>query len=239
MRPTSVALLLVAACAAPVAAPVAPPIPAGEDPLRWRADIETFASQPTAAEAPVVFVGSSSIRRWSTLARDMAPLPVLNRGFGGSRIFDSVYWLDRLVTCHHPAVVVVFAGTNDIQGDAPRSAAWVAARFEELVSRLRALGCDAPLVYLAISPSPSRERHLPIVLDANARIAALCARDPSLHFVDTASALLDERGCPDPRWFVADRLHLNPAGYAHWTKTLRPVVTDLYAKRNGGRAAGT
>lgn len=67
--------------------------------------------------------------------------------FGGSRIFDIAYWLDRLVTCHVPVVVVVFAGTNDIQGDAPRSGAWVAERFDELVTRLRALGCAAPPVY--------------------------------------------------------------------------------------------
>lgn len=232
MRPRFALLLLVAACTAPGAPP---PIPAGEDPLRWRGDIAAFAAPAAADEHPVVFVGSSSIRLWQTLAQDMAPMPVLNRGFGGSRIFDTIYWLDRLVTCHEPEVVVVFAGTNDIQGDAPRSGAWVAARFDELVAQLRALGCDAPLVYIAISPSPSREQHLAIVEDANARIAARCAQDPGLTYVDTASGLLDAAGRPDPRWFIADRLHLNADGYAGWTKTLRPVVEKLYAERVAAR----
>lgn len=236
MRPLLAVVLLLAACAAPPPATVppaqlpAPAIPAGEDPLRWQADIEGFAAQTVAAEHPVVFVGSSSIRLWSTLAEDMAPLPVLNRGFGGSRIFDTVYWLDQLVTCHDPSLVVVFAGTNDISGDTPRPAAWVAARFDELVDRLRALGCDAPLVYIAISPCPSRERHAAIVHDANARIAARCAEDPSLHFANTASGLLDEQSRPDPRWFVRDRLHLSADGYAQWTSVLRPLVERLLAE---------
>ena len=66
--------------------------------------------------------------------------------------------------------------------------------------------------------------------DANARIAARCAQDLSLFFVDTASGLLDDHGRPDPRWFVADRLHLNAEGYAQWTNMLRPLVLRLYAE---------
>lgn len=228
MRSLLAPLLLAAACAIPPAPQSPPPTPAGEDPLRWQQDVDAFATQPVPAAHPVVFVGSSSIRLWKTLAQDMAPMPVLNRGFGGSRIFDSIYWLDRLVTCHDPSVVVVFAGTNDIAGDHPRSGAWVAARFDELVARLRALGCQAPLVYIAISPTPSRAQYQAIVQDANARIAARCAADPGLQFVDTASGLLDGEGRPDLKWFVGDRLHLNADGYAHWTKVLRPVVERLH-----------
>ena len=228
MRVALLPLALLAACAA---APEPLAIPAGENPLQWQKDVDALARQPSPAAHPIVFVGSSSIRLWSTLACDMAPMPVLNCGFGGSRIFDSLYWLDRLVTCREPSVMVVFAGTNDIAGDAPRSGEWVAQRFDELVTRLRALGCDAPLVYVAISPTPSRARHLAIVEDANARIAARCAADPSLHFVDTASGLLDRSGRPDPRWFGADGLHLNADGYARWTAQVRPVVAELYAQR--------
>ncbi|MCA8975949.1 MAG: hypothetical protein KDC98_14600 [Planctomycetes bacterium] len=229
------ALLLLTACAAPSpfqpAPPATPAIPVGEDPQRWQDDIAAFTRQRVEVAHPVVFVGSSSIRLWSTLAADMAPLPVINRGFGGSRIFDTTYWLPELVTCHRPAAIVLFAGTNDIAGDAPRSGEWVAGRFVELVTRLRALGCDAPLIYIAISPCPSRERHLAIVEDANARIAACCAADPTLTFVDTASGLLDADGRPAERWFRGDRLHLNADGYAHWTRLIRPVLEQLFAGR--------
>lgn len=211
--------------------PIAPR--AGEDPLRWRDAIAAFASDPPPAARPVVFVGSSSIRGWRTLAADMAPLPVLNRGFGGSRLFDTVYWLDELVARHDPSVVVVFSGTNDLAGATPRPAAWVAQRFDQLVARLRELGCLAPVVCIAITPTPSRVQHLALVREANAMLAARCAADPSLHFVDTAAAMVTAEGQPDPQWFVGDQLHLNEAGYRLWTERVRPVVAALHA--NDGR----
>jgi hypothetical protein len=221
-------LLALGGCCA--AGPPSPPeIPAGEDPLRWSAEVEALAAQTPPVAQPVVCVGSSSIRLWRTMGEDLAPWPVMNCGFGGSGLFDAVYWADRAVTPFDPRLVVVFSGTNDLAGDAPRSAAWVAARFDDLVARLRALGCEAPVVYLAISPTPARERHLDRVLEANRRIAERCAVDPDLHFVDTGSGLLDAEGRPDPKWFVADRLHLNADGYAHWTATLRPVLASLLA----------
>lgn len=225
-----------AACQAAATDPTPPTVLEGEDPDRWLDALEAFRLADEASparERPVVFVGSSSIRRWSSLEEDMVPVPALNRGYGGSKIFDTLYWADRLVTSYDPTVVVVFSGTNDIQGESPRSAAWVAQRFDELVARLDDLGCDAPLVYIAISPTPSRAEHLTTVLETNRRIHERCALDADLHFVDTASPLLDAEGRPDPRWFVKDRLHLNAEGYAAWTAKIRPIVLRLDQAERG------
>ena len=210
------------------AARTPPTIPEGEDPLRWQKEIDAMP-EPTAVSRPIVFVGSSSIRLWKTLAADMAPMPTITRGFGGSRIFDSIYWADRLIARFDPAAIVVFAGTNDIAGDTPRSADWVAARFDELVARLRLLGCEAPLVYIALTPTPSRKQHLAIVQEANRLIAERCAKDPRLTFVDTAKGMVTPEGQPDPRWFVGDMLHLNADGYRHWTACIRPVLDNLFS----------
>jgi lysophospholipase L1-like esterase len=230
----SIVAVALTGCFAPGAsAPPRPPrpvIPEGENPERWVDALEGFdeqAAQSVAVDRPVVFVGSSSIRLWSSLGEDMAPVPVINRGFGGSKIFDTLYWADRLVTQYDPTLVVVFSGTNDIKGEAPRPAAWVAQRFDELVIRLRDLGCEAPLVYLAISPTPSRAEHLSVVLETNRLIEERCAQDERLHFLDTASQLLNAEGQPEPRWFRKDQLHLNAEGYAAWTATIRPLVQRL------------
>lgn len=204
--------------------PVEIPSPEGEDPLRWEADVRALEESGAGSEHPLVFVGSSSIRLWSTLSSDMAPLPVLNRGFGGSRIFDTIFWFDELVAVHEPRMIVVFAGTNDLSGKDPREPHWIAERFEELVQVARDRCPGVPLVYIAISPTPSREEHLHLVLETNRLIAEACARDSNLTFVDTASGLLDEMGRPDPRWFVSDRLHLNADGYAEWTRVLKPAL---------------
>jgi hypothetical protein len=211
-------------------APAAQPAPsaalAGETPARWADDVAALVARRPDVAQPVVFLGSSSIRLWSTLAEDMAPLSVLNYGFGGSKLFDSVHWCDTLFDGLDPRAVVVFSGTNDLAGDTPREPAWLAARFEELVARLRR-HTDAPIVYIAITPTPAREQHLARVLETNRVIAAKCADGVGLHFLDTAAAFLDADGRPDPRWFVADRLHLAPEGYAQWTRALRPVLADL------------
>ena len=223
-------LSLLAGCSAPTVAPDLLPleVPAGERPEAWAADIEQLIAGRPAVDEPVVFLGSSSIRLWRSLEADMAPIPVINCGFGGSRIFDSVYWLEDLLHGLEPRALVVFAGTNDITGDRPRDADYMVTMFDALVARLRALGHDVPLLYIAISPTPSRERHLDLVLEVNRRIAARCAEDQQLHFVDTATALLKADGRPDPKWFVADQLHLNADGYASWTATIRPALEDLH-----------
>jgi hypothetical protein len=60
------------------------------------AEVERFVeADRTAPPAPcqVLFVGSSSIVKWrETLAADMAPMPVINRGFGGSHIEYVNHW---------------------------------------------------------------------------------------------------------------------------------------------------
>ena len=62
-----------------------------EDPLVWEEDIRALEERSAGRFGPgeaVVFVGSSSIRFWSTLEADMAPMPVLQHGFGGAKLGD-------------------------------------------------------------------------------------------------------------------------------------------------------
>ncbi|MEE2940953.1 MAG: GDSL-type esterase/lipase family protein [Planctomycetota bacterium] len=229
----ALSVLAVSACAPvpPAAGAIEPAVaPDGEDPTRWTEEVAATIAARGPVERPVVFLGSSSIRRWSSLGEDMAPIEVVNHGFGGSRIHDAVHWLEDLLEGVDLRALVVFSGTNDVSGSAPRDAAYVAERFDALVGRMRALGHDVPLIYIAISPTPSREEHLDIVREANRLVAQRCAEDPMLTFVDTATGLLDGEGRPDPRWFQEDLLHLNPAGYAAWTEAIRPAVEGAIAR---------
>jgi lysophospholipase L1-like esterase len=224
----SLGLLSLAACA------TTPEIPPGEDPMEWREKVEAFEAEALDSPPPAgaaLFIGSSSIRRWDTLREDMAPLPVIKRGFGGSRLFDSVYWADRLVLAHDPAVIVMFSGTNDLKGDEPKSPVRVCMLFEQFIARIREGECDAPIVYIAISPSRERIEHFDLVLETNRQIASYCDTDESLYFVDTATALLNDWGQPDMQWFDEDELHLNARGYALWTARIKPLVTRLLGRK--------
>jgi lysophospholipase L1-like esterase len=86
-------------------------------------------------------------------------------------------------------------------------------------------------MFLAITAAPSREQHIAIVRDANARIAARCTAMDGAHFVDASAAFFDSAGRPDPKWFVKDQLHLNADGYAEWARVVRPALERILAAR--------
>src|SRR5688572_8430374 len=86
-------------------------------PDRWAATIDKFteadATNPPPRDA-AVFIGSSSIVRWPDLEQDFPGAKVINRGFGGSQLADSVYYADRIVIPYRPRTVVLYAGDNDL-----------------------------------------------------------------------------------------------------------------------------
>lgn len=195
-------------------------LPAHADPAHWETEITRLVAQDAGVQAEVVFVGSSSIRMWRTLAQDFPGVRVLNRGFGGSHLGDSVFHFDRLVPPHAPRVVVLYAGENDLSaGMTPEK---VLADFRAFSARLRETLPATHLIYLSCKPSPQRVRHLDGLRQANALIAAECAADPLATFVDVFTPMLDAAGEPRAELFLADRLHLNAAGYALWTSLLTP-----------------
>src|SRR5436305_5469999 len=78
-----------------------------------RAFEQADAKSPPPKDA-VLFLGSSSIRLWKTLEQDMPGMKVINRGFGGSQVSDSVRYADRIVLPYRPKLIVFYAGDNDI-----------------------------------------------------------------------------------------------------------------------------
>ena len=198
---------------------------AGAKPADWAAEIDQLIqadkAHPPAAHA-IVFVGSSSIKFWSTLAEDFPGRNVINHGFGGSELADSVFYEDRLVLASHPRLVVLYAGENDLA--AGKSPETVLADFRAFRAKLHATLPGTRLLYLAIKESPSRVRIRTQVLKANALIAADCATDQRCLFADVATPLLDTAGKTRPELFRDDQLHLKPAGYAIWVKVLTPLL---------------
>ena len=88
-----------------------------EDPLYWEKDIQKIESRYNEiVDTDIVFIGSSSIRKWEDLNDDFSEYVVVNHGFGGSKVADSTYFYDRLVTPFNPELIVLFSGTNDING---------------------------------------------------------------------------------------------------------------------------
>ncbi|WP_414660067.1 SGNH/GDSL hydrolase family protein [Horticoccus sp. 23ND18S-11] len=194
-------------------------------PEKWTAAIDKF-TQADAVQAPakggVVFVGSSSIVKWTSLARDFPGVALLNRGFGGSQLDDSVFYIDRIVIPYAPRTVVLYAGDNDLNaGKTPEA---VLADFKAFAGKLHAALPKARLVYIAIKPSPSRWKIKDKIIKANALIAAACAADSRCAYADVYTPMLDAKGEPRPELFVKDMLHMNEAGYAVWQPVIAPLL---------------
>lgn len=193
----------------------------------WAGDMAAFAKEDAAQPGgsdDVLFVGSSSIRLWRTLAGDFPGAPVRNRGFGGSHIADSLVHFDRLVTPHRPRLIVFYAGTNDIA--AGKSPAQVAADFEEFCRRVHALRPAAKVLFISLQYAPSRWALRERMAETNDRIARFCAEDARRRFVDTNPSMLDARGAPRLELYSDDRLHMSPAGYGVWAGLLAAFVTQ-------------
>ena len=196
----------------------------------WEPAIEAYEAadaQSPPAPGSIVFIGSSSIFLWRTLAADMAPLPVLNRGFGGSVIAHATHFVDRIILPYEPRAVVLYAGDNDIAlgGLSPDC---TLRDYEAFVAKIRERDLMIPIYFISIKPSVFRENLWGEMRRANALIEARTMTEPSLHFMDVSESMLDEDGRPIESLFVEDGLHLSPAGYELWTSIVRPVlIADL------------
>jgi len=173
------------------------------------------ASPP--APGQVLFVGSSSIAVWQSLAKDMAPLPVINRGFGGSHIEYVNRWFNQIVAPYSPRAIVLYAGENDI--DAGKSAEKVVADFDEFMAKKSAALGQTPVYFISVKPSKLRWAQFKLQSEVNEAIRSRSAQRFDLHYVDVASVML-ENGKPKDL-YLPDQLHMNSKGYALWTRALR------------------
>ncbi|MEE4193785.1 MAG: GDSL-type esterase/lipase family protein [Anaerolineae bacterium] len=201
-----------------------------EDPERWEKEIKKIESRygeykPTGR---IVFLGSSSIRLWETLEEDMAPFDVLNHGFGGSKAVDSTYYLNRLVNPFKPRALVIFTGTNDINGikGNTKSGEQVFFSVINLIETYHELYPQVPIFYISITPTPSRWKVWRDADTTNQLVARYAEKNPYLTLIDTTEAFINTDGKPKRSLFQRDQLHLNEKGYALWTSLIKPVLEE-------------
>jgi len=193
---------------------------------KWEGAIAAFEKEDAEnppADHPIVFTGSSSVRLWD-LEAGWPGVNAINRGFGGSTIYDTIHFFDRTVAPYEPKAIVIYAGDNDVAKEL--SVDQVVADYKKLASMVKKQLPDTPLIYVAIKPSVKRWDMWPSMKAVNDRIAEICAKEKNTHlfFADIAAPMLkDTEDAPPPAdLFVKDGLHLSPKGYAMWEE----VVTE-------------
>ena len=191
--------------------------------LRFEKEIKAYEASDQKSPPPsgaIVFTGSSSIRRWSTLAEDFPEHKVINRGFGGSQLADVIYYADRIIIPYKPKLIVVGAGGNNI--NAGKSPQQVLADFQTLVDKVRAKLPGTRIAFIEINPSPARWSQSAQQREANQLVRDYVDKGENLDYIELYDALLGPDGKPREDLYVADRLHPNAEGYKLRTLLIRP-----------------
>ena len=174
------------------------------------------------AEGGVLFIGSSSIRLWKSLAEDFPRARVINRGFGGSHVEDSVDFADRVLFRAKPRLIVFYAGDNDIESG--KSPAVALEDFQNFVAVVHQKLPRTRIAFISIKPSPARWHLAEKVREANRLIKNFIEHDRRLDYIDVFTPMLGGDGRPRAELFVEDRLHMNEAGYSLWRSVVAPFL---------------
>lgn len=183
-----------------------------------------FAERKQQDQDSLVFVGDSITEGWRTLEQDFADLgvKVANRGIGGDTTPNLVHRLQDDVLSLKPRGLVLLIGTNDLgERTSPEQ---IVANIAEIHARIRAQYPAIPMALCLVMPR--RADYAERIKDVNARLIEFAKPDPRMTVCDTFTPLAQEDGTSKPEAYNADRLHLNPAGYAAWRAALHPIVAN-------------
>lgn len=172
----------------------------------------------------ILFTGSSSIFFWKTLAEDMSPHRVLNRGFGGSILPEINHYFERVVKKYQPKIIFLYCGENDIAFDYTPEESY--SSYRKFISLCKSELPDTEIVFISMKPSPSRWKMWANVDRANKMIADYTSTQDHLHYIDVGPTMMNGSE-PDKSIFVKDMLHMNPEGYRRWTNLIKPVLDKL------------
>jgi len=192
---------------------------------RWEKQIADFEQQDKTNPPPkhaVLFVGASSIRRWTTVQQDFPNYQVINRGFGGSEIEDSTHFADRIIFPYKPKMIFLRAGGNDLHGG--KTVERTYQDFKDFVTKVRSRLPDATIVFISQCPTPARwnERDENKALDV--LIKQYAQRTPGVKYVETYDLVLTPEGKVREELFVNDRQHFNADGNKLMAERVRALL---------------
>lgn len=204
--------------------------------IRFQTAIAKFMSEDSIQPPPkgaILFIGSSIFRRWESLRGDMAPLPVFNRAFGGSRTHEVLYYMDRVVFPYQPKIIVYYCGSNDAGGSVP--AVNAVANITEFFERVKVRLPETKIFFVSVNRSPARTARWPGIDSINTLIQEYCRRTVNRTFIDVNTALFDGQGKPRIDLYLEDRLHFKDAAYQEFTKIIKPILEREWHMINSGK----
>lgn len=193
----------------------------------FHADIQHFKTQDSIHFPPknaILFIGSSSFTKWTDVQSYFPGYTIINRGFGGSSLPDLIRYAEDIIFPYTPRQVVIYCGDNDLAASDTVSAQTVWNRFQLLFVLIRKKLPATSIAFVSIKPSPSRQRLMPKMREANLLIKKYLEQKKNTAFIDVYHKMLDKEGTPMRNIFLEDELHMNAKGYAIWQKVIQPYL---------------
>ena len=190
-------------------------------------EIQQFKTQDSIHFPPkqaILFLGSSSFRKWEDVQKYFPNYKIINRGFGGSTIPDAIYYADEIVFPYEPKQIVIYEGDNDLASSNKITADSVLNRFKQLFNLIRNRLPNTSIAFVSIKPSPSREKLMPEMQEANSLIKNFLKNKKNAAFIDVYYRMLNKDGTPNKSLFIEDELHMNDKGYHIWQKIIQPYL---------------
>lgn len=190
-------------------------------------EIRAFKHQDSIKFPPkngILFIGSSSIRKWTDLEERFPGKPIIGRGVGGCELQQLVdFYTPYILFPYHPEKIFIYAGDNDIASGIP--AQYVADEFSRLWLLIHQNLPAARIYFMSIKRCAARAKYYNEVDDANRLIMAYLSNKPNSRFIDMNTAISKPGAqLPDSALFEPDYIHLNKAGYDRWQAVLTPYV---------------
>ena len=190
-------------------------------------DIAGFEKQDSInppVKGSILLIGSSSFTKWTDVQAYFPEYSIINRGFGGSRLTDLIYYVDRLVPPYAPKQILIYCGENDFASDPTVTAAVVVERFKTLFNLIRRKLPKTPIYFISMKPSPSRQLMLENFRIANEGIRKFLVKKKRTGYIDVYKEMIDDEGKPRAELFLNDNLHMKKEGYVIWQRIIAPYL---------------
>lgn len=190
-------------------------------------EIRDFKHQDSLKFPPrngILFIGSSSIRKWTDLEQRFPNESIIRRGVGGCELWQIVdYYTPYILLPYQPRKIFIYAGENDIA--AGKTGKFVFEEFQKLWETINKKLPRATIYFMSVKPSPSRVKFIGEVNIANGLIRNYLKNKKNSIFIDVSTVLYTPGSTTvDNSLFESDLLHLNSKGYDKWQKVLEPFV---------------
>jgi hypothetical protein len=197
--------------------------------VRFVDQIEAFLNEDKTNPPPsdgILFIGSSIFRQWTHLKEQMAPLPVFNRAFGGSRTEEVLAQIDRLVLPYKPRIIVYYCGSNDVNAGAVAKDIFL--HFKQFSERVASQLPNSVVFYVSINRAPQKMNKWGVVDSANALVKSYCDSSQQRGFIDVNPVLFSKEGKPRLELYREDKLHFKDPAYEEFTSIIKPILLKAW-----------